>query len=310
MCGIGGYIGPGDAISIVFSLLIELQHRGQEASGLAVALSNGSISIAYGRGLVADILNDKLLKELPQHNNVFGAIGHVRYSTTGGYVNSQTQPIVVGDNELKIAVTFNGTIANYLGLRREFGLRNTDNDSVVLAEVIHKLTKDMGNDVVEALKILPSYVIGGYSIAVLTSEPRVVIARDPYGFRPLAFAYTAEEFVFSSETAALECLNFTMWREVLPGEIISFNGLSLESTRTTISTPVSPCIFEYVYFSRPDSIFNSVSIYTSRVKMGEELAFNAPANCDVVIPVPDSGRAAGIGFSRVSGIPIEEGIYA
>lgn len=310
MCGIGGYVGSNDVVSVVLSLLIELQHRGQEANGLAVASSRGSISVAYGKGLVVDMLNGKLHKELPRSSDIFGGIGHVRYSTTGGYLNTQTQPIVLGDNGFKIAVAFNGTIVNYLNLSKEFNLRSTSSDSLVLAEIIYRLAKEMGNDVVEALKVLPNYAIGGYSVAVLTSEPRIVVARDPYGFRPLAFAYTGEEFAFSSETAALECLNFGAWREVLPGEIISFDGRSLSSTQTSVSTSISPCVFEYVYFSRPDSIFNGVSVYLARVKMGEELALNAPANCDLVVPVPDSGRVAGIGFSRASGIPIEEGIYA
>ncbi|MEM1526624.1 MAG: amidophosphoribosyltransferase [Ignisphaera sp.] len=310
MCGIAGCVGPRDAVSVTFSLLIELQHRGQEANGLAVVFSNGSISVAYGKGLISDMLNDKPHGDIPQGSDLFGGIGHVRYSTTGEYLNAQPQPVVVGGNGFKIAVAFNGTIANYLSLSREFNLRNAGGDSIVLAETIYRLAKEMGNDVVEALKVLPNYVVGGYSLAVLTSEPRIIISRDPYGFRPLAFAYTGDEFVFSSETAALDCLSLSPWREVLPGEIISFDGSSLSSTQTTVSTPVSPCVFEYVYFSRPDSVFNGVNVYTARVKMGEELALNAPANCDVVIPVPDSGRVAGIGFSRASGIPMEEGIYA
>ncbi len=310
MCGIAGYIGSSDAVSMIISLLLELQHRGQEASGLAIALNRGSISVIHSKGLISDVFNGKLNDEPSRDNNVFGGIGHVRYSTSGGYMNSEVQPIVLGDNNFKIAIAFNGTIANYDSLAKEFDIKRVSCDTIVLAELIYRLAREAGNDVVEALKILPNYVVGGYSIAILTSEPRVAIARDPYGFRPLAISYIGEEFLFSSETAALETLGFSSWKEVLPGEIISFNGSSLESTKTSVSVPISPCVFEYVYFSRPDSVFNGVSVYIARVKMGEELASKAPANCDIVIPVPDSGRAAAIGFSRASGKPIDEGIYA
>ncbi len=308
MCGIAGYMGSGNAISIITSILLELQHRGQEAAGIAVATRDGSIHRVVGKGLVVEALSYENLYLLYNLDGIVGGIGHVRYSTSGGYLDSQAQPIVVGDNSLKIAVAFNGTIANYASLAKAFGFGNVNGDAKLLSMLLYRLAKELGNDVVEALKILPMYVVGGYSIAVLTSEPRVVVAKDPHGFRPLSISFANNELYIASETAALEIASPYPWREVLPGEIISFDGRSLEQTKSPISRFVSPCVFEYVYFSRPDSVFNGVNIYVSRVRMGEELAKEVPTNGDVVIPVPDSGRAAAIGFSKVSGIPIEEGI--
>jgi len=308
MCGIAGYAGSENAITTLVLLLLELQHRGQESAGIAIATADGRIHSIVGKGLVIEALNGSELSKLFEVGKVFGGIGHVRYATSGGYMDSQAQPLVVSSNGYTIAVAFNGTIANYLQLAKEFNLRGVGGDATVLTHTLLRLAKELGNDIVEALKVLPSYVIGGYSIVILTSEPRLIAARDPYGFRPLAIAKHGNGLYIASETAALDVLGATDWREVLPGEIVSYDGHSLEITRTSISTPISPCIFEYVYFSRPDSIFNGVSVYVTRVRMGEELARVAPVSGDVVIPVPDSGRAAAIGFSRVSGIPLEESI--
>ena len=308
MCGIVGYIGSRDVVSTIISMMFELQHRGQEAAGVAIASKNGDIYSVVGRGLVSEALNYTNLYKLYKVEGAFGGIGHIRYATSGGYLDSQVQPIVVGEDRFKAAIVFNGTIANYIQLAKEFDIKAINGDALVFAQVLYKLAKEFGNDFIEALKVLPNYVIGGYSIAVLTSEPRIVVAKDPRGFRPLSIAVTNEEFFASSETAALDVIGISNWREILPGEIASYDGSSIEFTRSSIPALVSPCIFEYVYFSRPDSIFNGVSIYIARVRMGEELAKNVPANGDVVIPIPDSGRGAAIGFSRESKIPLEEGI--
>jgi amidophosphoribosyltransferase len=308
MCGIVGYIGSRDAISTIVSMMFELQHRGQEAAGVAIVSKDGDIYSVVGRGLVSEALSYTNLYKLYKVEGAFGGIGHIRYATSGGYLDSQVQPIVVGEDRFRVAIVFNGTIANYVQLAKEFDIKAINGDTLVFAQVLYKLAKEFGNDVIEALKVLPNYVIGGYSIAVLTSEPRIVVAKDPRGFRPLSVAVTNEEFFASSETAALDVIGINNWREILPGEIASYDGSSIEFTRTSIPALVSPCIFEYVYFSRPDSIFNGVSIYIARVRMGEELAKNVPANGDVVIPIPDSGRGAAIGFSRESKIPLEEGI--
>jgi amidophosphoribosyltransferase len=311
VCGIAGYVGTRNIISTIISLLIEVQHRGQEAAGISLIMTDGRIDVVKGRGYVLDVFNEETINTLRiASDNIFGVIGHVRYSTTGEYLEHQAQPVALGDGNYRIAIAFNGTIANYIELAKEFNISSNRGDVFVLAEVIYKLALEYGKDVVEALKVLPYYVIGGYSLAVATSEPRIAIARDPYAFRPLAYAYNECEFVFASETSALECVGFNNWREVLPGEIVVFDGNSVEKTRSTFSAEFSPCIFEYVYFSRPDSIFNSISVYKARIGMGVELALTNPAQGDVVIPVPDSSRPAAIGFSKASGIPLEEGIIA
>jgi len=310
MCGIVGYLGTSDVLSTIISLLVEVQHRGQEAAGIALISKEGYIKTVKSRGYVLDVFNENSIKILNTVDNVIGGIGHVRYSTTGAYLDYQAQPITVGNDSYRIAIAFNGTIANYVELAKEFKVDHSYGDAFLLAEVIYKLALEYGEDVVEALKILPNYVVGGYSIAVITSEPRMVIARDPYGFRPLAYVVNDQEFVFASETSALECIGLNDWREVPAGGIISFNDYSIERTSTSLSTESTPCIFEYVYFSRQDSIFNGINIYRARVNMGVELALNSSVQGDVVIPVPDSSRPAAIGFSRASGIPLEEGIVA
>lgn len=309
MCGIAGYASSkliNPPISTTISLLIELQHRGQESVGLASVSLDGHIDIRVGRGTIFEAISNGF--NVNENNvNVFGAIAHTRYSTSGGYVDSVPQPIVVGDKNFSIAMAFNGTIANYKQLADMFNISSNFSDSKVFAEIIYKLAIEYGGDVVEALKTFAQIAIGGYSVVILTSEPRLVIAKDPRGFRPLAYSYSGEDIVAASETAALDVLGYNDWSEVAPGEILSFDGRSLEKTYSISATP-SPCSFEYIYISRPDSIFNNVNIYTARVKMGYELSKILPVEADIVVPVPDSGRGAAIGFSRGSGISLEEGL--
>ena len=307
LCGIAAYVGSGDVSDIVLELLVELQHRGQESAGIALVSYQGHMSVIRGRGLVFDVLTPDTLEKLKSKNNVFAGIGHVRYSTSGGFLDSVPQPFIVGDG-FKIAIAFNGTIANYIQLAKSLGLKRALNDTHVLAETIYRLTKEYHGDVIEALRDLPNYVIGSYSIAILTTEPRLVIARDPRGFRPLAYMFKDSLYV-ASETAALSIVTGGMWREVAPGEIISFDGFSLERSKVRISVTPTPCIFEYVYFARPDTVFNGVSVYEARIRMGIELAKTSPVDADAVMPVPESGRYAAMGYSRASGIPLEEGLF-
>ena len=307
MCGITAYVGSGDVSDIVLELLIELQHRGQESAGIALVTYQGHMNVIRGRGLVFDVLTPDTLERLKSVDNIFAGIGHVRYSTSGGFLDSVPQPFIVGDG-FKIAIAFNGTIANYVQLAKSLGLRRALNDTHVLAETIYRLAKEHHRDVVEALRELPNYVIGSYSIVVLTTEPRLVIARDPRGFRPLAYVFNDALYV-ASETAALSIVTGNVGREVDPGEIISFDGFSLERSRVKGSVIPTPCIFEYVYFARPDTVFNGISVYEARIRMGIELARTSPVDADVVVPVPESGRYAAMGYSRASGIPLEEGLF-
>ncbi|MEM0490151.1 MAG: amidophosphoribosyltransferase [Ignisphaera sp.] len=309
MCGIAGYASSKPtslATSIVLSILIELQHRGQESAGLATVSPDGYIEVRSGRGTVIEALLNGLTVDM-SHRDVFGAIAHTRYSTSGGYMDSVPQPIVIGNGDYRFALAVNGTIANYKMLAKTFGIEGNYNDAQVLANVLYRLALEHNRDVIEALKSFSEIAVGGYSVVILTSEPRLVIARDPYGFRPLAYSYNDEEIAVASETAALDVVGYNNWAEVGAGEIISFDGKSLERTHSITAT-FSPCAFEYVYISRLDSVFNNVNIYTARVQMGYELSKMMPVEADIVVPVPDSGRGAAIGYSRGSGIPLEEGL--
>lgn len=320
MCGIAAYatgrgVEVNRAVSEVISLLIELQHRGQEAVGLSVLNLDGSFSHIYTRGLATEVNN--ISPTGSDSGKAFGCLGHVRYSTTGGYWDSSTQPITVGEGGLRLSLVFNGTIANYrnlLPLAKGFDLgllkKGMGSDTYALALALYSITKELGGDVIEGLKELSRYIVGAYSLALLTSEPRLVLAKDPRGFRPLAYTYLGDTLYAASETAALDMLGLDSWKEVEPGAIISFDGGSLEISSSPVTAEPSPCIFEYVYFSRADSYFNGVSIYTARYRMGEALAKVAPAEADVVVSVPDSARVAALGYSAASGIPLAEGLVA
>ncbi|MCS7099193.1 MAG: amidophosphoribosyltransferase [Sulfolobales archaeon] len=321
MCGISAYASGtphslAQAARNALLVLAELQHRGQESTGLAVADTGGSIYSARRGSLVHEALEDLLGLGGSVNREVFGCVAHTRYSTSGEYGASLAQPVVVGGERFKISIAFNGTIANYRELfsfaRKTYAEElpsYVSNDTQALAYAIYALAKDEKWDVVEALKRLPEYVVGAYSLVALTSEPRLLISRDPRGFRPLAFFSGDREVYAASETSALQVFELE-WREVGAGHVISFDGASLEITSSRVAVDPSPCVFEYVYFSRPDSYFNGVSIYEARIRMGEYLAREAPAPVDVVVPVPDSGRVAAIGYSLASGVPLVEGIVA
>ncbi|MEM0371307.1 MAG: amidophosphoribosyltransferase, partial [Ignisphaera sp.] len=206
MCGIAGYASSKPtslATSIVLSILIELQHRGQESAGLATVSLDGYIEVRSGRGTVIEALLNGLTVDM-SHRDVFGAIAHTRYSTSGGYMDSVPQPIVIGNGDYRFALAVNGTIANYKMLAKTFGIEGNYNDAQVLANVLYRLALEHNRDVIEALKSFSEIAVGGYSVVILTSEPRLVIARDPYGFRPLAYSYNDEEIAVASETAALD----------------------------------------------------------------------------------------------------------
>lgn len=319
MCGVSAFAsgrmyGAGRVVRGALSVLMELQHRGQEAVGIGMADDAGNIDVLRRGSLVLNVYDEVFGSSGIVERRAFGCIAHTRYSTSGVYGGRLAQPEVVGNDRFSIAMAFNGNIANYRALfndaRRmapELAPNHVENDTQALAYAIHALAKDEGWDVVEALRRLPEYVIGSYSLVVLTSEPRLVVARDPRGFRPLAYSYLDRDFYVGSETSALQALDLD-WREVGAGEVLSFDGSTLEVTGSRVPPEPSPCVFEYVYFSRPDSYFNGVSVYLSRLRMGEHLAKEAPAGADVVVPVPDSGRIAAIGYSMASGLPLVEGI--
>ena len=301
MCGIAAYYGP-NAVLKIYRMLIELQHRGQESAGISFMDKRRRVKTLKGRGLVVEAIPFENLGDVESTY----AIGHVRYSTSGGFMDYGSQPVEIGVKP-RISVAFNGNIINYRELGAEIGV-NSNNDTVVLAHLLYRLTLDNNGDIVEAIREIAEHVIGSYSIVVLTDEPRIVIARDPYGFKPLAYSYTDKVFAAASETPALEQAGLYEWVELGPGEIVSFDGKDIETTTARKKAVPTPCVFEYVYFSRPDSFFNGIQVHTARVRMGELLGITAPVEADLVIPVPDSGRSAALGYSKSTGLPFDEGL--
>jgi len=303
MCGIAAFYGS-NAPLYTYKLLLELQHRGQESAGMSV-VRGSDLTTLVRPGYVLSAISPEEVSEIDSQ----AAIGHVRYSTTGGYMsNAGAQPITVGDGRYRVSVAFNGNIINYNELSVEYLGRKVLSDSEVLAELIWMFYKDLG-DVVDAVKYVASVVRGSFSLAVLTPEPRVVIARDVYGFKPLAYSHNDGIFIAASETAAIESAGFDLWSEVMPGNAVSYDGKSVEVLRITSDVgKFTPCVFEYIYFSRPDTVFNGVQVHEARVRMGMYVGGMDSVNADVVIPIPDSGRSAALGYSMATGIGLDEGL--
>ncbi len=308
MCGIAAYLGSAPAAPVVYRLLIGLQHRGQESAGIAVT-SNGSLLVEKGPGMVWEALPQERLVKL-EHSPV--AIGHVRYSTTGGYMAEGAQPYTVSGRGLMLALAFNGNIANQRELRcflEKEGYRfETSTDTEVLAKLVHYYSIEEGGDVVEGVKQAMRDAEGSFSLVILTPGPRIIVARDPWGFKPLAYAELNHGFVAASETSALEDIGATEWVEVEPGEVIVAEEGCFWRESSGVSRPRALCAFEFVYFARPDTVFGGRIIHEARKDMGRIVARLAPTPADVVVPVPDSGRSAALGFSLETGIPMDEGL--
>jgi len=304
-CGIFGVIGAPEAAAACALGLHALQHRGQEAVGIT-SFDGAEFYTRRGLGHVAENFSTgESIAELPG----MMAAGHVRYSTTGGAGLRNVQPLFADLASGGFAVAHNGNISNALHLKRDLVQRgaifqSTSDTEVIIHLVATSRFKSMLDKLVDALRL----VEGAYSLIVMT--PRGMAAcRDPLGIRPLVMGRLGDAVVFASETVALDVVGADFERQVEPGEFIEvdFDG-TVRSHRPFGDTPARPCIFEHVYFSRPDSIFNDRSVYESRKMIGVELAKEAPCEADLVVPVPDSGVPAAIGYSQQSGIPFELGI--
>lgn len=278
--------------------LMALQHRGQESAGISIW--KHKIRTLSGRGLVSEVFRGSELARL--RSNV--AIAHVRYSTSGSL--NEAQPLQTSCCGKEIAVAHNGTLTNFIPLKEEYEKRgvkfrhSVDSELLGISFLWH--LKETGDEF-EAMKAVFNEVKGAYSVAFLF-DGKILVARDPLGFRPLSYG-VGEGHYFASEDSALR-LFVNEIRDVTPGEVF----LISEDVESKVLANESHyhCVFEYIYFARPDSVLDGVSVYKARVKMGQELARESPASADVVIPVPDSGRAAALGFSQVSGIPYAEGL--
>jgi amidophosphoribosyltransferase len=303
-CGVFGIWGADKAASFVALGLHALQHRGQEAAGIT-SFDGAHFYSHRAMGHVAGNFDrDEVIDRLPGRT----AIGHNRYSTTGASALRNVQPLFAELNDCGFAVAHNGNISNAMKLRRTLSRRGSIFQSTSDTEVIIHLVATSDNStpldrLVDALK----QVEGAYSLLVLTEEG-LIACRDPLGIRPLVMGKLGEATIFASETVALDVIGATYIRDVEPGELILVNGSGLRSFRPFEQVSPRPCIFEHVYFSRPDSIFDGTSVYEVRKNIGAELAREAPVDADIVVPVPDSGVPAALGFSQESGIPFELGI--
>ncbi|MFN7143099.1 MAG: amidophosphoribosyltransferase [Myxococcota bacterium] len=298
-----GILDDPDAARLCYLGLHALQHRGQEAAGI-VSRRESSLHAHRGEGLVQEVFDESSLRELEGD----AAIGHVRYATTGGSNLKNVQPFLVRTKEGQVAICHNGTLTNADALRTELEERGSIFNSTSDTEVILHLMaasdqKTFMNRLVDALR----RVEGAYCVLVLTAR-RLVAVRDPFGFRPLVLGRRGNAWIVASETAAIEFAQGQVVREIEPGEMVILEDDRVESIRPFPRQPRRACIFEYVYFARPDTTLFGREVYPARVRMGEILAREFPARADVVISVPDSGTPAALGFARQSGLPFQMGL--
>lgn len=304
-CGIFGVIGSSEAAAMTALGLHALQHRGQEACGI-VSWDGSEFYARRGIGHVAQVFSDQaLLGELPGHM----ASGHVRYSTTGGAGLRNVQPLFADLARGGFSVAHNGNISNALHLRQELVekgaiFQSSSDTEVIIHLIATSRYPTLLDRFVDALRL----VEGAYSLICMTPK-RMIACRDPLGIRPLVMGRLGDSVVFASETVALDVVGATFEREIEPGEIVEVRQDGRISTHHPFGQhDARPCIFEHVYFSRPDSLFAGRSVYEARKAIGAQLAIECPTEADLVVPVPDSGVPAAIGYSQQSGVPFELGI--
>ncbi|MET0219925.1 MAG: amidophosphoribosyltransferase [Tardiphaga sp.] len=303
-CGVFGIYGHPDAAAITALGLHALQHRGQEAAGI-VAFDGKRFHSERRLGLVGDTFSRReVIDRLPGT----AAIGHTRYSTTGETILRNVQPLFAELNAGGFAVAHNGNLTNGLTLRRELVrngsmMQSTTDTEVILHLVAHSKRNRFIDRYIEALRAIE----GAYALVSLTNK-KLVGARDPLGIRPLVLGELDGCPILASETCALDIIGAKYVRDIEPGEVIVFDESGRQSHKPFAPQAPRPCIFEYIYFARPDSIVGGRSVYDTRKRMGEELARETHVEADVIVPVPDSGVPAAIGYSRASGVPFELGI--
>jgi amidophosphoribosyltransferase len=304
MCGVFGIHGHDEAANIAYLGMHALQHRGQESAGL-VAVADGKLRRHVAMGVVSESYNREALARLPGAS----AIGHIRYSTAGTSELRNAQPFVFEYAGGSVAIAHNGNLVNADELRAELeaqgSIFQTSSDTEV---IVHLMAKAREPDVVGKLMAALRRVRGAHSLVLLTHDEKMIGVRDPTGFRPLVIGRLKDAFVLSSETCAFDLIEAEFIREVEPGEIVVVGKSGMVTHRLSETARRSFCVFEHVYFARPDSLLNGKSVYRAREKMGRRLAQEAPVTADVVIPVPDSGVPAAIGYSKEVGLPFEMGL--
>ncbi|MFP4649757.1 MAG: amidophosphoribosyltransferase [Desulfobacterales bacterium] len=304
-CGIFGIHRHPEAARLAFFGLYALQHRGQESAGIAV-VQDEHIDSYKGMGLVPEVFNDRILESLTCDCS---AIGHVRYSTTGDSVLENAQPFVVKHRGRSYGVAHNGNLVNAHNLKQELEEEGSIFQTTMDSEVfLHLFVKNLRHGFEQALVNAVSRLQGAYCFTVLTSRGEVVGIKDPNGFRPLCLGKLNAHYVLASESCALDLLGAEFVRELEPGEIVIIDDSGVRSIFPHESTARTFCIFEYIYFARPDSTIYGKNVYLTRKAHGRQLAREAPVDADLVMPFPDSGNYAALGYSEESGIPFDLGM--
>ena len=304
MCGVLGIYGPErDVARLAYFGLFALQHRGQESAGIAVS-DQARLTVLRDMGLVTQVFSEEKLQGLQGQ----AAIAHCRYSTTGSARWTNAQPIVQHGPARTVALGHNGNLTNTTELRQELVDRGVKLGSTSDTEVIAALIAHDERPLEEAVASTMRRIQGAFS-AVLLAEGKLVGFRDPAGIRPLVLGRLEGDYVLASETSALDLLGADFVREIEPGELVVVDEQGMRAIRATDEESAGAlCIFEFIYFARPDSTMRGVELHGARIRMGERLAAEAPAEADLVMGIPDSGTPAAIGFARASGIPFSEGL--
>lgn len=303
-CGVFGIYGHAEAANLTYLGLHALQHRGQEGAGICSS-DRRNLSVEKSLGLVADIFTERRLKRLPGDI----AIGHTRYSTAGASALKNVQPIMVNYSLGSLAIGHNGNLVNAFELRKSLEddgaiFQSTSDSEVIVHLIANSKAGTLYERIFDALRSLQ----GAYSLLIMT-EDEMIAVRDPLGFRPLSLGTCDGAYVVASETCAFDLIGATYVRDILPGEMVIMSRDGLRSLKPLCSVRQAFCIFEFIYFSRPDScIFGYQSVNTVRKELGHQLARENPIDADLVIPVPDSGVPAAIGYAEESGIPLDFGL--
>ncbi len=302
-CGVFGVYAPGHEVSrLAYFALYALQHRGQESAGIAAADRGGSIMTVRELGLVSQVFDERKLLTLAGEL----AIGHVRYSTTGANSFENAQP-VHRSGRREVALAHNGNLTNAVELHKEMRGRGVGFSSTSDSEIIAALLATHEADAIEdaVADVLPR-LEGAFSIVVMTKD-RVIAFRDPHGLRPLVLGQMGDRYCVASESCAFDIIGAKLLRDVAPGEMISLSDQGIATRQVVTSPREAFCVFEYIYFARPDSRMGGNVLQVARARMGELLAREAPVEADLVIAVPDSGNSAARGYARASGLPQDDG---
>jgi len=302
-CGVVGVYGHPEAANLVYLGLYALQHRGQESAGI-VASTHSKMRLEVGMGLVADVFDPIRILKLPGPL----AIGHNRYSTAGKSELVNAQPCMINYSAGSLALAHNGNLVNAHAIRKGLGSKGaifqSTNDSEV---IVHLMAQSKAETFVDQAAEALRQVSGAYSLVLMT-KTELVAARDPHGFRPLCLGKLDGAYIVASETCVMDLIEAEFIREVEPGELILINDQGIQSFFPFKKVDTKHCVFEHIYFARPDSFIFGEHVYTARKDMGRAMAQESPADVDIVVPVPDSGVVSAMGFAEESGIPFEMGL--